>query len=270
MNYDFHDVITPVTDGLESGNQMVFNGVNLDKELTTSDVEFVTLNINGRGLANYTSNVVDIPGLDGGLYKGAYLETRTLEVEVQLEAVNTDLFISAFEKLNKIFRTVGEVPIQFTDEPDITYYGRFVSGNQPKEDSNSQVFTMTFVCSDPFKEMATQTINYTNASTMTVNSDYPVKPYLEIIFPEVTNEFKVHNTTQDLTIDYKKVDGLNTKAYHLEIDDNRIHRSSNETDGYNGLVISSDWEDFTIETGDQIVIQPEPERIRVHYKGVKL
>lgn len=270
MVYQFYDVTTPASSTVESHNQLIYNGVNIDQTLTSSDVDVITLNISGRGLMNYTNSIQDVPGLDGGLYESAYLETRTLEVEIQIEAVNTDVFLRTFEQMNKLFRTVGEVPIQFTDEPENTYFGRFTSGNQPKEDSNSQVFTITFVCSDPFKEADSKMIDYTNASSLTVDSDFPVKPYLEIVFPVVTHEFKVHNTTQDLTIDYSRTDGFNTSAYHLLVNDNEIYRSSNKTDGYSGLVLSADWEDFTIQTGDQIVIQPEPESTRIHYKGVKL
>lgn len=270
MVYQFHDVSKVASSKVESHNQLIYNGVNIDQTLTSSDVDVITLNISGRGLMGYTNNIKPVPGLDGGLFESAYLEPRTLEVEIQIEAIDTDTFLRTFEQMNRIFRTIGEVPIQFTDEIESTYFGRYTSGNQPKEDSNSQVFTITFMCSDPFKEMAQKTIDYTNASTMTVDSDFPVKPYIKIVFPGLTHEFKVHNTTQDLTIDYRRTDGFNTQNYHLKMDENEIHRSTNQTEGYSGLVLSADWEDFTIQTGDQIVVQPEPQTIRIHYKGVKL
>lgn len=270
MVYQFHDVDTPANYGFDSTNKLIYNGVNLDDTLTDENVSVITLNINGRGVMSYNNNITDVPGLDGGLYESSYLEPRTLEVEIQIEAVDTSTFIRTFEKMNKLFRTIGEVPIQFSDEPDVTYYGRYVSSNHPKEDSNVQVFTITLVCSDPFKEIAEKVINYTNASTLTVDSDFPVKPHLKIVFPETTHEFKVHNTTKDLTIDYKRTDGFNTRGYDLKINENAITRSGNTRDGYSGLVLSADWEDFTIETGDQIVVQPEPETIRIHYKGEKL
>lgn len=270
MVYQFHDVDTVADHGLESSNKLIYNGTNVDNALTNEDVSLITLNINGRGIMAYRNNITEAPGLDGGLYESSFLESRTLEVEMQIEAVDTNTFIRTFEKMNKLFRTAGEVPIQFSDEPDVTYYGRYISSNHPKEDSNVQVFTITMVCSDPFKEIAEQAIDYTNADSLTVNSDFPVKPHIAITFPENTHEFKVHNTSQFLTIDYKRTDGFNTRSYNLKVNENAITRSADTRDGYSGLVLSTDWEDFTIETGDQIVVQPEPESIKIYYKGEKL
>lgn len=270
MNYDFTDINETGVQDLESSNKLIYNGINVDDELSSDESIVTTLNISGRGLAQYKNNVKDIPGADGALFESSYLEPRTLEVEIQVTALNTDVFRQVFERMNKMFRTGYEVPIKFSDEMDATYYGIYVSSDTPKEDSNEQVITITINCSDPLKTTQEETIDYANSEQMVVDTDFPVKPYLEITFPEDTHEFKVHNTTQDLTVDYKRQDSFNTSIYHLKINENKIHRDINETEGYDGLVLSSDWEDFTVETDDQIVIQPEPQTIKIHYRGEKL
>lgn len=50
----------------------------------------------------------------------------------------------------------------------------------------------------------------------------------------------------------------------------KIYKSNTNINGFINLVITSDWEDFTIKTGDQIVITPTPSSIVIKYKGVFL
>lgn len=270
MKYDFTDIDTVGTKAVKSENQLIYNGVNIDETLTDQTGTVITLNVSGRGLAEYRYSDVKPAGVDGSMFESIYLEPRILDVEMQISAVNSQEFRRLFERLNKVLRSSHEVPIKFTDDNDHTFHGVYVSASQPKDDSNEQVITVTFNCSDPMKETDEKQITASNSEVLELDSDYPVKPHIRVVFPDVTDEFSLHNTTQGKSILYKKVDGFKTQQYHLEVNNNRIYRSVNETDGYNGLLLSSDWEEFTIQTGDQITVQPEPQSINIYYKGVKL
>ncbi|WP_271401508.1 distal tail protein Dit [Salinicoccus roseus] len=252
-----------------SSVQTIIDGVNLDETYTTDKNEIRTLKVFGRDSTEYNVRNIDVPGRDGSLNQGKFLKSRPLKIRVKIKSDSHTNFLKLMEAINSHFDSRKAQAIQFSDE-NLIYYGAYIAKSETSGYKKSEIIDFEFICHDPYKYTEEQSMLYSNATTINVNSRYPVKPYLQVIFTEVTNEFSIRNTSKDLSIFYEREDAFNTQVYHFEIDNNRIHRSTNETDGIAGLVLMSDWEDFVIEDGDQLVVTPTPESITVIYRGVYL
>lgn len=270
MAYSFTDMTQVGSMQINSGVQTVFSGINIDSTLTDSNCTVMTLNVTGRGVVDYNYSSVSPDMLDGELFQSLTLKPRQLQVEIMISAKDNPTLRRKFEQLNVMLRKSDIASIQFTDENDRYYYGVYTGWDNPKEDANELVFTLEFNCSNPFKYSAEKSIAYNNSAVLTVNSDYPTKPYIEVSYSGTSTTLDIINTTTNKTI---KLSGLNPsveKIYKIDVSSNSILKASTNIDGFTNLVITSDWEDFKIKTGDQIVVTPAPASILIKYKGVFL
>ncbi|RXK19098.1 distal tail protein Dit [Macrococcus sp. DPC7161] len=271
MSYNFVDmnqVAATVTQ--TSVNQLIYNGVNIDTTFTDASCTVMTLNVTGRGTVDYNVNTVSPDFLDGELFQDMNLKARSLQVEILISAKDNTTLRRKYELINKLFRQNSVVPIQFSDEMNRVYFGVYTSSDNPKEDSNEQVFTIDIFCPKPFKYTPERTINYSNSAVLSLESDFEAKPYLEISYNGASTTLDIINTTTQKGI---KLSGLNPSVeqlYKIDLENNSILKSSINLDGMPNLVITSDWEEFSIKTGDQIVVTPAPASITLKYRGVFL
>lgn len=270
MAYEFTDMTQVGIMHMNSGVQTIFDGINLDNTLSDVSCTVMTLNVTGRSTADYEYKSANPDMLDGELFQSVSLKARALQIEIMISAKDNATLLRRFEQLNAILRKPTIAPIKFTDENDRYYFGIYTGSDKPKEDSIEMVLTLDFICPSPFKVTADKTINYTNSASLSVISDYPVQPYIEISYSGTSTTLDILNTTTNKLI---KLTGLNPSVeqiYKVDVSRDKIYKSNTNINGFINLVITSDWEDFTIKTGDQIVITPTPSSIVIKYKGVFL
>lgn len=270
--YGFYDFQTASDNVTTSIHQLIYDGVNLDETFTTDISTFITLSVSGRGIAQRKHMINEQDGVDGAMFEAVNYLPRTMTVKAKVAAASNDEFRMLMQKLNVVFSNRQEVDIQFTDEP-YTYAGHFLTSTQPEETSNEQIIEITVFCGDPFKYSTVRHIdNYTNGGLLNVDSDFPVRPNIEMTYTEPLSALTVTNTTTGDVLEIEN-DG-STATYIIELDRsisfNRnisglIHKHKLEH-----LLLSSDLRDFNMKQGDRIVIQPAPTTINIQYKGVKL
>lgn len=270
MNYNFTDMNNIAHSSVTSANQLIYNDVNIDKTLSDINCDIITLNVTGRAALEYNINTVTPDGIDGELFQSATLKARTLQIEMLISAKDNATLRKKYEQLNKMFSKREIVSIRFSDEIDRVYYGIYTASDNPKEDSNEQIFNIDILCTDPFKYSDVQTISYSSSAILSILSDFPVKPYIEVEYSGVGTTLDIINTKTKKGI---KLVGLNPsveKIYKIDVLENRITKSNLDTNALTNLNITSDWEEFDIKTGDQVTFLPEPSKITIKYRGVFL
>ena len=111
-------------------------------------------------------------------------------------------------------------------------------------------------------------IEYTNSKSLDIDTDYPVRPRFEIVLSSEA-PYTITNTTTNKKI---IVGGTTDVMNSVDLSKSEVTRGigAREFDNIKNLNINSDFEDFTVDKGDQVVIQPAPTRIRLYYEGVFL
>lgn len=123
---------------------MIFNGVDLGDYLKIKSIR-------GRGLSPNELVLIDIPGMDGSYMQDKKRPIRLIEIEGNIKAENREELRTKIDDLNGILSVDEPVPINFYDEPNMTYYG------MPRETAENNEFTfmhesvLTIVCLDPYK-----------------------------------------------------------------------------------------------------------------------
>ena len=149
--YGFVDTIPGSGTGSTSLSiQTVFNGINLDEELTDENGSFITLTVSGRSNLTQKINTIEVPGMDGLIEQdGAKLEPREITVKYKISDRTNEGFRKRLDKLNSLL--VGsKKELTFTDE-DALFYATLLTNDIPEEESNNLIGTITFLCSDPYK-----------------------------------------------------------------------------------------------------------------------
>lgn len=149
--YGFVDTIPGSGTGSTSLSiQTVFNGINLDEELTDENGSFITLTVSGRSNLTQKINTIEVPGMDGLIEQdGAKLEPREITVKYKISDRTNEGFRKRLDKLNSLLEG-SKRELTFTDE-DALFYATLLTNDIPEEESNNLVGTITFLCSDPFK-----------------------------------------------------------------------------------------------------------------------
>lgn len=123
---------------------MYFNNVDLSDYLKIKT-------INGRGLSPSELNLINIPGMDGAYLQDKKTPVRVLEIEANIIADNKEELRIKIDELNGILSVDEPVPITFSDEPSMTYYGITESTGQNNEFFFMHDGTLTIMCIDPYK-----------------------------------------------------------------------------------------------------------------------
>ena len=78
----------------------------------------------------------------------------------------------------------------------------------------------------------------------------------------------MRNTSTDYNINYEHE--IVSDRYQIDVEDQYITKTIEEVDAMDGLKLDSDFEEFTVKNGDQIVVTPTPQSITIRYRGVSL
>jgi predicted phage tail component-like protein len=130
--------------------QTLFNGINLDLEISDDEGSFTTLTVSGRANLSNRINTFEVPGMNGLMESN---EQNTSEREITVKYKINDKTNEGFRRrttlLNSLLEGSKKV-LSFTDEEAI-YYATLSENELPEESSNNLVGTLTFLCSDPNK-----------------------------------------------------------------------------------------------------------------------
>lgn len=170
--YKFVDTVTGSAKSSPMSLQTVFNGINLDSELTDEKGSFVTLTVSGRGILSKRINTFETPYKHGNREGSYTYAAREIHVKFKLEDNTNEGFRDRFNQLSFALSS-SKKELKFTDE-DAYFYATLESCDLPEEDSNEVVGTLIFICSDPAKYKAERTVNVTTSlasHTITSQSD---------------------------------------------------------------------------------------------------
>lgn len=256
---------------LPSPHQLIVDGVNIDETLSDDDCVVETETITGRQLNSYDVQTSTPAGYDGVMLLGKRMASKTVSVTVRIKADDTSIMKDKISRLNSLLRHTRA--IQFSDEPDLTYYVAYEGGSTPDDEATAQSFVLEFLWHDPVKYKTERTINYTNAERLDIDSAEPVQPYIEIKFNTGVKQWSLRNTTTGMNINYSHENI--SSVYRLYLEEQYITKNLTETGAMDGLNIESDMENFTIKTGDRLVLTPTPSEnvtwtITIKYRGVSL
>lgn len=135
----------------------IFNGFNLDDELTDENGSFMTLSVSGRNDSEYDITTHDVPGLDGVIEEGnPTLNPRIISVRFRIKADTSTHLQRKFEKLRSLLEG-SKKELAFTDD-EFFFYATNQALEIPDETSNSLTSVITFLCSDPYKYSPEKTV----------------------------------------------------------------------------------------------------------------
>lgn len=245
----------------------------MEDYLKIDGFEFTTLTVDGRGKTAYAVDATSIYGRDGAMLRMSTLEPRTIIVRAKVSARTNELYRKGMTNLNLLLYSRMVHAIKFTDEEPYTFYGVVVSVQDEDERSNTQTVEIEFACHDPFKYSDTKTVTTTNAEPLVLQTQLPVVPEeIAITFSTAADaqDFTLNNTTTEKRIRYQQ-DGtasgttirIRQKADYIGYND-----SVNHIGGLN--VDASHFDEFSVISGDQLVVTPEPTAISIKYKGASV
>src|SRR5690625_1985233 len=182
--------------------------------------------VQGRGPLNQDITRQSIPGRDGSYRIERRVHERPLDVVCAIVAKNEVELRDKTNYLNSILYTNDAVPIVFSDEPDVTYYGEY-EGQPGWEDFwRHGRGTLPFICYDPFKYKP-ETRTRLNGN-IEIESPAGVIPIFNIEFTENTSEFSIRHkqTRRHLTVkyDFGIGDKLTLNAVNRRVQINGITR----------------------------------------------
>lgn len=167
--YEFQDLSKHAVTSVMPTEMIVFNGINLDKELPN----FRTLNVSGRENFERSLNTVETSG-DGEFLLSSKLNANTIIVTFSLSADNAEDFNASFDTLKNLLSGTN-VPFSFSDEPTYTRFGTVSKLDNPTAGSFDIIGTIEIRQSDPFKYGGVIKKTGTGSVQLTVNNGTNVK-----------------------------------------------------------------------------------------------
>ncbi|WP_079708009.1 distal tail protein Dit [Paraliobacillus ryukyuensis] len=205
--YEFADTVPSSASSADRTLKIIFNEIDLEKELSDEDGSFITLSVSGRSNIKQNIQTLNVNGVDG-LYEfhNPTIEYREITVKYLINDKTSEDLNKRLMRLNSLL--IGsKKTLQFTDE-SVVYYATLLSNDIPEEVSNSYVATITFLCSDPFKYGETIFTEMTGDTTIIdiqgTEQVYPVFE-LEVLAPITFamisngNEFMLIGQPSDVT-----------------------------------------------------------------------
>ena len=272
MGYNFMDFGQRAETPFPMSIQTVFNGVNLDNSFSNSDTSFITLSTSGRDLVSQTYEETDIFGRQDPYIEDIKISKRVIKVKCLIKARSNSLYRSVMESLNKFIVLRKFAELSFTDDSEWGYEAMLVDVSEDYETTNKRIVELTFYCQSPFKRSKLKTLTTTNAKVMNIETDFPVVPErIELNFSTQPDKVLLHNTTTGSKIIYdRKTTVVKSNKLIINQKEYFIGYINNQNSFVNIDIKNSDFNTFTIDNGDQIVVNPVPTSIVFNYRGAKL
>lgn len=168
---------------LVSPENLIFNGINLAESFSDSakGTYFIVNNVDGRGVLGEEISTIEVPGMAGAYQSSKYTPTRTLSVSISLKGESFADLRKKIDRLSSILITDEPVPIKFSDEPDVTYYGSLGGVDHKIEVSCIYQAVLNFLCTDPFKYGEEDTVNFqSDVLNLQYDGTAPASPIFEL------------------------------------------------------------------------------------------
>lgn len=234
---------------------MYYDGVLLDGVIDG----YQTLSVTGREMlsVNIESESIQL----GSLVTNQSLPSRTLTVKYKLVDKDPEQLQKKFDKLMQYLIRYEDVPIQFNDELDFTYYGRYSASEVPPGDTNSIVSSFDIYCADPRKYSK----QYKSNGSIATYIPYTIVP--DVVRVKLSSPTSVKVTNGSLSM---SITGASIVAG--DVVEFRNKEGSVYVNGVDKTNIL-DWaggqlEDFYIKKGD--VVKTNNGSIEVFYRVVAL
>ena len=206
--------------------------------------------IGGRGPVGQTVIRKYVPGKDRTHIVRAQAKERPIPVSFILIGKNLKGLRQKVDELNSILITNSEVPIQFSDEPDKTYYGMLDGDPDWEEIMGNGKGTIYLICSDSKKLGQERNFPVANQFSILNNGTADAFPFFDITITAATNtlSFTCNNKTMKLTRNFSVGD-------RVQLDFKRRKVFLNGVESGSILDLSSRW--FIFKPGSNpIVVSP--------------
>ena len=241
---------------------MLFNGKLIEDYVNG----YRTLTVSGRETLGYEFNTSGrILGRDGVIPISKNLPPREITVKYLLTADDNTLFQAKFRELNQLLNTSDDVPIQFRDEMEVTYFGQVTSMDAVDDNTNTVIAEYTIFCSDPYKYEGKRALTG-NPLNIYVGTPYKTHPKeIAIQLKSDASKITVDNNTTGRHIilngDYKIGDNIVINI------DNKVITQNNRNIMNNLDYISSDFHEFWLHDGDTIQVTPTNSDLTISFQG---
>lgn len=174
---------------IESSEAIIFNGINLVDRFTDEDTGayFIVNSVYGREVSAVDNQLIRLPKRPGAVVSSYRIPERILDVEITMKGTSGDDLRKRIDELNGVLHSGNkEVPIEFVDELDRTYFGKLDAVETDLEKSNVFKATLSFLCSDPYKYGPEQTLGLEDVSTIKNEGTAESEPIIEMTAREKT------------------------------------------------------------------------------------
>lgn len=220
---------------------------------------YQTLSVEGREMISVGIESESIQV--GSIITNQTLPSRTLTVKYKLEDNDPEKLQKKFDLLMWYLYKTKDVPIQFNDELDYTYHGRFSSTNTVAGDTNRIVSSFDIYCADPRKYSK----QYRSPGQIATYSPYQIVPDIVRCTLSTGGGVTVKNGHKQLKV-------LNNNLKKGDIVEFRPKYGDVLINGKDATVYlswaDSSLEDFTINKGD--VITTNNGTVEILYRTVML
>lgn len=165
-----------------------FNDTILEEYLNNDKTNFKTIKVLGREGLDEEHIDQTVPGRDGTFFVSGRKKPRTIEVNCLIEAKDHQAMTQSFAKLHNILSTTVPERLAFSDDVGYHFWAKYQSVGVPEIRRDSVVFTITFICFDPYKYS-----DYKEGlgASLTYNGQLPTKPSLSITLSSSGDELRI-------------------------------------------------------------------------------
>jgi len=145
---------------------MIYKGVFIERLIEG----YQTLSVEGREMYSLNHEIQELQY--GGIITNTKLPARVLTIKYKLEDKDSESLQNKFDELMAFLFSEEDVLIQFNDDLEYFFKGRYQAADQVPGDTNSIISTFTVICGDPYKYGKEQV----STGKILGNLPYPVKP----------------------------------------------------------------------------------------------
>lgn len=272
MQYSFKDFGQTATASSPS-IRLILNGSTLDSALTSSDFSFQTLSVVGRGQSVYSVETTDVYGMHGSMLNNSTLGNRTIVVKARVRATSNEAYRRGMESLlwRGYARKIHE--LRFTDDMNHTYFASVQRIEDEDETSNHQNVELEFTCTDPYKYTDVKEVNTTSSRALNLDTSIPVVPEeIALTFSNASQarDWTVTNIRDGYRIRYQQSNTASGTTIKIRQREDYIGYIDSVNNIGDLNIRYSEFDEFTVHNGDQIVVTPNPTQIKIKYRGARL
>lgn len=217
-----------------------FNGFLIDRIIPF----YQTINVDGRGSAVSTPQVLEIPGRNGSIIQYSTYKSKTIFVHFVVKTKYDKEFRNTLDMLSKYLNVDKSVKFSFGDEEGYRI-GRVVNVQNPPFDRNEGVGIIEIYLENPFRIVETKTFTAATQSTINLSIKSILAEYEKFVITPNSAVVKIRNTSTGEVISFNGIIGTN---------DIVITKDSITQRGLNIINLLdytvSTWKNFKIKNGD--------------------